>query len=94
MGAVWLRTRAQLRGRLWASLLLVLLTGLAGGVVLTALAAPAAPTPHCRASWLPVAPPTPRSGFSGQRVGSRPGPTLPRSCGSSTVCLKSAMPLG
>jgi hypothetical protein len=38
MGAVWLRTRAQLRGRLWASLLLVLLTGLAGGVVLTALA--------------------------------------------------------
>ena len=38
MGAVWLRARAQLRGRLWASLLLVLLAGLAGGVVLAALA--------------------------------------------------------
>jgi hypothetical protein len=37
MGAVWLRARAQLRGRLWASLLLVLLVGLAGGVVLAAL---------------------------------------------------------
>jgi hypothetical protein len=38
MGAVWLRARAQLRGRVWASLLLVLLAGLTGGVVLTALA--------------------------------------------------------
>jgi hypothetical protein len=38
MGAVWLRARAQLRGRLWASLLLVLLTGLTGGIVLAALA--------------------------------------------------------
>jgi hypothetical protein len=31
MGAVWLRARAQLRGRLLASLLLTLLVGLAGG---------------------------------------------------------------
>ena len=38
MGAVWLRARAQLRGRLLASLLLVLLVGLAGGVVLAAVA--------------------------------------------------------
>jgi hypothetical protein len=38
MGAVWLRARAQLRGRVWASLLLVLLAGLTGGVVLAALA--------------------------------------------------------
>ena len=37
MGAVWLRARAQLRGRVWASLLLVLLAGLAGGVALAAL---------------------------------------------------------
>jgi ABC-type lipoprotein release transport system permease subunit len=38
MGAVWLRARAQLRGRVGASLLLALLVGLAGGVVLAALA--------------------------------------------------------
>ena len=38
MGAVWLRARAQLRGRLLASLLLALLVGLAGGVVLAAVA--------------------------------------------------------
>ena len=38
MGAVWLRAKAQLRGRLLASLLLALLVGLAGGVVLAAVA--------------------------------------------------------
>ena len=38
MGAVWLRARAQLRGRLRASLLLALLVGLSGGVVLAAVA--------------------------------------------------------
>lgn len=38
MGAVWLRARAQLRGRLLVSLLLALLVGLAGGVVLAAVA--------------------------------------------------------
>jgi hypothetical protein len=38
MGAVWLRARAQLRGRLLASMLLALLVGLAGGVVLAAVA--------------------------------------------------------
>jgi hypothetical protein len=38
VGAVWLRARAQLRGRLLASLLLALLVGLAGGVVLAAVA--------------------------------------------------------
>jgi hypothetical protein len=38
MGAVWLRARAQLRGRLLASLALALLVGLAGGVVLAAVA--------------------------------------------------------
>jgi hypothetical protein len=38
MGAVWLRARAQLRGRAGASLLLAVLVGLAGGVVLAALA--------------------------------------------------------
>jgi ABC-type antimicrobial peptide transport system permease subunit len=38
MGVVWLRARAQLRGRLLASLLLTLLVGLAGGVVLAAAA--------------------------------------------------------
>jgi hypothetical protein len=38
MGAVWLRAGAQLRGRLLASLLLALLVGLAGGVVLAAVA--------------------------------------------------------
>ena len=38
MGAVWLRARAQLRGRLLASLLLALLIGLAGGVVLASVA--------------------------------------------------------
>jgi ABC-type lipoprotein release transport system permease subunit len=38
MGAVWLRARAQLRGRVWASLLLALLVGLASGLVLAALA--------------------------------------------------------
>jgi hypothetical protein len=37
VGAVWLRARAQLRGRLLASLLLALLVGLAGGVVLAAV---------------------------------------------------------
>jgi ABC-type lipoprotein release transport system permease subunit len=38
MGAVWLRARAQLRGRLLASMALALLVGLAGGVVLAAVA--------------------------------------------------------
>jgi hypothetical protein len=38
VGAVWLRARAQLRGRLVASLLLALLVGLAGGVVMAAVA--------------------------------------------------------
>jgi putative ABC transport system permease protein len=38
MGAVWLRARAQLRGRVRATLLLTLLVGLSGGVVLAALA--------------------------------------------------------
>lgn len=38
MGAVWLRAKAQLRGRVRASLLLALLVGLSGGVVLAALA--------------------------------------------------------
>ena len=38
MGAVWLRAAAQLRGRVRASLLLVLLVGLSGGVVLAGLA--------------------------------------------------------
>jgi hypothetical protein len=38
MGAVWLRARVQLRGRVRASLLLALLVGLSGGVVLAALA--------------------------------------------------------
>ena len=38
MGAVWLRARAQLRGRLLASLALALLVGLSGGVVLAAVA--------------------------------------------------------
>ena len=38
MGAVWLRARAQLRGRVRASLLLALLVGLSGGVVLAGLA--------------------------------------------------------
>jgi ABC-type lipoprotein release transport system permease subunit len=38
MGAVWLRTKVQLRGRVWASVLLALLVGLAGAVVLAALA--------------------------------------------------------
>jgi hypothetical protein len=38
MNAVWLRARAQLRGRLRASLLLALLVGLSGGVVLAAVA--------------------------------------------------------
>jgi hypothetical protein len=38
MGAVWLRAKAQLRGRLLASMLLALLVGLAGGVVLAAVA--------------------------------------------------------
>jgi hypothetical protein len=38
VGAVWLRARAQLRGRLLASLLLALLVGLAGGVVVAAVA--------------------------------------------------------
>jgi FtsX-like permease family len=37
VGAVWLRARAQLRGRLLANLLLALLVGLAGGVVLAAV---------------------------------------------------------
>jgi hypothetical protein len=37
VGAVWLRGRSQLRGRLLASLLLALLVGLAGGVVLAAV---------------------------------------------------------
>jgi FtsX-like permease family len=38
MGAIWLRATAQLRGRVRASLLLILLVGLSGGVVLAALA--------------------------------------------------------
>ena len=38
MGAVWLCTRAQLRGRALASLVLALLVGLAGGMALAALA--------------------------------------------------------
>lgn len=38
MGAVWLRARALFRGRLLASLLLTLVVGLAGGVVLAAVA--------------------------------------------------------
>ena len=38
MGAVWLRAKAQLRGRLLASLALALLIGLSGGVVLAAVA--------------------------------------------------------
>jgi hypothetical protein len=38
MGAIWLRAKAQLRGRVRASLFLALLVGLSGGVVLAALA--------------------------------------------------------
>jgi FtsX-like permease family len=38
MAAIWLRATAQLRGRVRASLLLILLVGLSGGVVLAALA--------------------------------------------------------
>jgi hypothetical protein len=38
MGAVWLCARAQLRGRVLASLVLALLVGLAGGIALAALA--------------------------------------------------------
>ena len=38
MGAVWLCTRAQLRGRALASLVLAMLVGLAGGIALVALA--------------------------------------------------------
>src|SRR3954465_6327052 len=39
MSAIWMCTRAQLRGRVRATILLALLVGLAGGVVLTAVAA-------------------------------------------------------
>ena len=38
MRAVWLRATAQLRGRIWATVLLAVLVGLAGGVVLAAVA--------------------------------------------------------
>jgi FtsX-like permease family len=38
VGGVWLRARAQLRGRLLASLTLAILVGVAGGVVLAAVA--------------------------------------------------------
>jgi hypothetical protein len=38
MGAVWLRVRAQLRGRVRTTILLVLFAGLAGGIVLAAVA--------------------------------------------------------
>jgi hypothetical protein len=81
MGAVWLRARAQLRGRVWASLLLLLLAGLAGGVVLAALAGARRSDAALPRFRLPVAPPRPRSGFSDQGVGSRRGPTSPRSYG-------------
>ena len=47
MGAVWLRARAQLRGRLWASLLLVLLAGWPVGWCWLRWSAPAVPTPPC-----------------------------------------------
>ena len=38
MGAVWLRVRAQLRGRVRTTILLVVFAGLAGGIVLAAVA--------------------------------------------------------
>ncbi len=38
VSAVWLRARAQLRGRVRATVLLTVLVGLAGGVVLAAVA--------------------------------------------------------
>ena len=38
MSAVWLRARAQLRGRARATVLLVVLVGLAGGMILAAVA--------------------------------------------------------
>ena len=38
MGVLWLRARAQLRGRALATLFLVLLVGLAGALVLAAAA--------------------------------------------------------
>jgi hypothetical protein len=38
VSAVWLRAAAQLRGRAWATVLLAVLVGLAGGMVLAAVA--------------------------------------------------------
>ena len=38
MSAAWMRARSELRSRIWASVALALLIGLAGGIVLTALA--------------------------------------------------------
>ena len=79
MGAVWLRA-SPAAGRLWASLPLVLLAGLAGGVVLAALVGPPfrrrpAPLPggqsHHRRDGL----------VSRAGRGSRRGPTWPRSYG-------------
>src|SRR5438477_144216 len=38
MSAAWMRARSELRSRIWASVALALLIGLAGGIVLTAVA--------------------------------------------------------
>jgi hypothetical protein len=64
MSVLWVRARAQLRGRALASLLLALLVGWAARWCWPQRPAPAARRRRCPASWPPTARWTPRSVYS------------------------------